>query len=418
METTYKLLPHQLKSLQSKARIAGIYGARGMGKSFYLSIEAMLSLVNGERCIIFAQTYRSLSMNLFREILKRCEESGIPAQLHQGNMTITYGNGIIFGFSYDNIVTVRGATEIHKLLLDEIAYAPNDLFATVAPCLRGTGTESKIRFASSPKKGSYWDRWILSSPEIEWFGGKQSDNIFLSQADLELSKAAIKDEMLYRQEILGEILDNDAEFAIIKSNEYPIVKGVGNIYSIGIDCAGLGADNNVFVVTDGCSVIEEIEQNIGDTFALSNIATELIEKYKPVSVNIDITGSTVNGLYDMLKLRHGNIIHGINFAQAAIMKDKYANARAEMYFNLADKIRSGFYISPESEIRDILSVTAYNQTSNGKFILIPKAEIKEIIGHSPDAADALALALYEVNDKPIYNSPNESLNIALKFVGV
>lgn len=416
MDIQIKLLPHQLKALNSKSQIAGICGARSLGKTYYMSVEALVSLVNGERVLIFAQTYKALTMNIFTEIMKRCEECGIPAELHNGNNTITYGKGIIFGFTYDSPDTCRGATEIHKLLLDELFYAPSDILAIAAPCLRGTGKESKIRFASSPKKGSYWNRWIKENQDIEWFTGKQSDNTFLSESDLELAKKAIKDPNMYKQEILGEILDDTAEFAIVQPDDYSSIRNKGNKYTLGIDCAGYGADSNAFVVSDGCSIIETELVPIGNTFSLSNIATNLIKKYNIKCVNIDTTGSTVNGLFDILKLRHGDMIHGINFAQKAIEHEKYANARAEMYMNLAEMIRNGFYID-DSEIKYVLGVTQYSITNTGKILLQPKVEIKEILGHSPDLCDALALSLYNIDNNTTYTH-EQNLNIALKFTSV
>lgn len=417
INVTIKLLPHQLKALSSKSQIAGIAGSRALGKTYYLSVEALMSLVNGERCIIFAQTYKALTMNIFAEIMKRCEECGIAAELHNGNNTITFGKGIIFGFTYDSPDTCRGATEIHKLLLDELFYAPADILAIAAPCLRGTGKESKIRFASSPRKGSFWNRWIKENQDVEWWTGKMADNTFLSESDIELAKKAIKDPNMYKQEILGEILDDTADFAIVLPTDYTDVRNKGNNYSMGIDCAGYGADNNAFVVTDGCSIIETELVQVGDTFSLSNIASNLIKKYNIKTVNIDITGSTVNGLYDILKLRHGeNMIHGINFAQKAIASEKYANSRAEMYMNLADKIRNGFYID-DNDVKYVLGVTQYSITNTGKILLQPKAEIKEIIGHSPDLCDALALSLYNTETNEFYTT-EQNLSIAMRFISV
>ena len=85
-------------------------------------------------------------------------------------------------------------------------------------------------------------------------------------------------------------------------------------------------------------------------------------------------------------------------------------------FNLVDRIKSGFYVDDE-EIRNELSYTSYVITNAGKTILVPKKTIKELIGHSPDKSDSLALACYEVSD-PIYRSPTESLNIAMRFAGI
>ena len=119
----------------------------------------------------------------------------------------------------------------------------------------------------------------------------------------------------------------------------------------------------------------------------------------------------------MLKHNVSNIeVNGINFAQKATNENVYLNARAEMYFNLADKIREGFYID-DDKIKEELQYTTYQINGSGKTLLCPKANIKELIGRSPDTSDALALSLYDI--KPLFDiSPNESLNIAMRFVNI
>jgi hypothetical protein len=67
-----------------------------------------------------------------------------------------------------------------------------------------------------------------------------------------------------------------------------------------------------------------------------------------------------------------------------------------MYTNLVKAIDEGFYIDDET-IRDELFATSYVITNNGKKAIVPKENIKEILGHSPDATDALALTFYETN---------------------
>lgn len=416
IEKKIELLPWQLKLINSNSKIAGLYTARGAGKTFYLSVEALTSLVNQERCVIFAQNYKALSMNIFTAILKRCQENAVKATFHAGNMTITYGKGIIYGFTYENINAVRGATEIHKLLLDEIAYAPIELLSTAAPCLRGVGG-SIIRFASSPRKGSYWDRQIKENKEWDVITGiKMTDNTKLSEEDFELMRASITDENQYRQEILGEILDDEVQFIVLSYKDYPLYhKGNNGIRRLGIDCAGSGADYNVFVVTDDNGILEKLKIQMADTYKLHSTASELIKKWNIKVVNIDTTGGFGNGLYDMLKYSTHNVsINGINFAQKP-KNDCYVNARAEMYFEMANKVRNGFYVEDE-EIKTELSYTTYNINNSGKTLLVPKAEIKEILGRSPDTTDAFCLSLYESDNQ--YISPSESLNIALKFASI
>lgn len=123
-------------------------------------------------------------------------------------------------------------------------------------------------------------------------------------------------------------------------------------------------------------------------------------------------GGFGNGVADMLE--HNNFSVGrINFGQKPL-KDTYVNARAEMYFQLVEKIKGGFYVDNET-IREELSYTTYLINGSGKTLLTPKNDIKELIGRSPDTSDALALSIYENEE---FISPAQSLNIAMKFISV
>ena len=83
----------------------------------------------------------------------------------------------------------------------------------------------------------------------------------------------------------------------------------------------------------------------------------------------------------------------VNFGQAAIDSQRYANIRAEMYFTLAEMLKNGGALPDDPNLKSELSVTEYKFTSAGKIILQPKEEIKEMTGRSPDRADAVALTV-------------------------
>jgi hypothetical protein len=71
-----------------------------------------------------------------------------------------------------------------------------------------------------------------------------------------------------------------------------------------------------------------------------------------------------------------------------------------MYNNLANAVKDGFFVNTikYKEIFDALKVTSYIINSQGKKALVPKEEIKAIIGQSPDALDSLALSFYGSHD--------------------
>lgn len=409
-------LPHQLKAKDSKQQITGIVGGRGCGKSIFLSAMALLEILQGGKVILFGSDFHTLIITLFGEIVKRFRECGLEPKVNYNDKSIAYGNGILYGFSYEAIDKVRGLSECSMLMLDELALAPANILEVATPCLRGSGRRTRILFATSPNKATVWNKWFRDKTDKDIYTATMFDNTELSEEDIELQKKAIKDEQGYRQEILGEILDADVQFCVISRNEFPMhYKGQYGIRKLGIDCAGSGADYNVFVVVDDNGILDIRKEQHADTFSLFAIAKELIQKWNIKSVNIDVTGGFGNGIYDMLRMNYQNlIINGVNFGQKA-NKDCYANARAEMYFDMAEKVRNGFYVNNE-DIKDELSYTSYDVNGNGKTQLVKKDKIKELIGHSPDTTDAFCLALYECHDE--YISPDESLSIAMKFVSI
>ena len=107
---------------------------------------------------------------------------------------------------------------------------------------------------------------------------------------------------------------------------------------------------------------------------------------------LDATGGYDIGFYDRLKHSHPEIKE-VNFG-AASPNDIYLNNRAYIYGRLAEACEKGFAIK-DTEIRRALKYTTWTLTNNGKRQLVAKEKIKEIIGHSPDTTDALALSFYD-----------------------
>ena len=89
------------------------------------------------------------------------------------------------------------------------------------------------------------------------------------------------------------------------------------------------------------------------------------------------------------------------------------NNRAYIYNKLAEALKNGFCIGVDAngqEIRRALKYTTWSLTANGKRQLIPKAKIKDIIGHSPDTTDALALSFYKALEVKYVMDRNKARN--------
>jgi hypothetical protein len=106
---------------------------------------------------------------------------------------------------------------------------------------------------------------------------------------------------------------------------------------------------------------------------------------------------------------------GINFAQKPF-DERHANARCEMYVETSKAIKGGLYVD-NRDIKTELSYTTISVNNSGKFQLCKKEDIKEMIGHSPDEADAFALSVYAQNhSEATLNESKHASNVANKYL--
>lgn len=371
------------------------------GKSYALSIWIVLQCLKnpGIRGIIIAQNYRALTLVLIREIKNRCSEFGITIEHNKSNNELVFPNGsILYGFSAESPDAVLGLTEISLLAIDEAAYTNEEIYNNARDRMRGSKYPSRVRLISSPSntRVQNWFSALCKNNADKVIHATAFDNPFTSQAFKdELVERYGEGTPLYRQQVLGEIFDADVVSQIVKRSEFPSSKNNSDTTCfMGIDCAGLGNDKDMFTVVDKYGMVEYKELQVGDLFQKSNIATQLYDKYKVKMCNIDGTGGYGQGLYDLLQSK-SYTSSMINFAQKAFDPDKYPNARTEMYLELAKAVKEGFWVN--DQVKEELLAQSVFINNKGNQQLVPKEEVKEILGHSPDLCDAVALAVYAKN---------------------
>ena len=414
MNIEIKLLKHQRAFLESKSNKVLLLAGRATGKSYVASIAAAMNMLMGKRLIVFAQTFSALQRNIFAEIVNRLDEWKVSYNYNKSSMIISVGNGICYGYSYENIESVRGLTNISVCIADEIALAPipEEFFAAVSPVMRGPHIIPKFYALTTPRGGSAWNELFKSDKTWDIITATTFDNTFLSSESIQLMKESLTVEM-QQQELYGQLLDMQVENAIIdidKVNTVP--NGSDEQYYCGIDFARYGSDSTCIVIRNGYSIVEMNKMNNVDTDEIVNTYLTLYKKYNPIMTAIDSTGGYDIGFYDRLK--HTNKeIQEVNFGSASD-DGICANKRAFIYFNLASALENGFAID-DNEMRQALRYTTWSLTANGKRILTPKDNIKRIIGHSPDSLDALALSFYKIKE-PTYTMDRQRVHTAVNFL--
>jgi len=211
---------------------------------------------------------------------------------------------------------------------------------------------------------------------------------------------------------------------------------------IGLDVAE-GGDNTCWCMVDDQGLIHMVSKRTPDTSLIVSETIALMQEWnvKPEKVLLD-RGGGGKQIADMLR-RQGFKVRTVGFGesvmpekrrgQASVEKRKefdedryvYLNRRAEMYGMIRNKLdpvftEGGFgipqkYCKPLGDgrkcLREQLGVIPLTFDSEGRMYLLPKTlkptesknsekqTLVKIIGHSPDEADALALAVFGLYSK-------------------
>ena len=108
---------------------------------------------------------------------------------------------------------------------------------------------------------------------------------------------------------------------------------------------------------------------------------------------IDVTGGFGAGWHDQL-LTLGRRPIGVEYAGRAHNANRYANKRAEMYFDAVEWIKRGGGLPDSPGVLAALTQTLYTFLGD-RLILEPKDEVKKKIGFSPDEADSFVQTFAE-----------------------
>ncbi len=406
MNIKFSLLKHQKEFINSDAKFTCMLCGRGSGKTYIASLLCAISLVQQKRIIIFAQTADALRENLMTEIRMRLDEI-IPGKYkyNQNTSKITYKHGVIYGFSYENIEAVRGYTAIELAIFDEIARAPQNLLNVATFCLRGKDRDGndikpKIYCMTTPRMGSWFNRYVKEHKEIKLIRATMYDNKFCTEEQIELMKSTVIDDNMLKQELLGEIVEDESAGVLFSTRlldtayEY-CGSPNDDTYCIGIDCAGLGRDMNAVILRTKTDIKEILKFNKITNSDLTRRIKMLVESYGLKNLShICIDEAYGLDLYERLCEELGKQYLTLVPFSGASPEPGYANNRAYMYCKLKKHIEESGIRGLTTDMKDELNATRYILNRSNKIQIIEKDEIKINIGRSPDTSDALALSFY------------------------
>jgi hypothetical protein len=375
------------------------------GKSRALAWWIIMQMVkcNGIRCIGIAQTHKALKRVLIREMQTVCAVKHIDYCYNKTEQEFSLPNGsVLWGYSGENATAMLGLSDISLLAIDEAAYIPEEAYQYASDRMRGGKFEPMSRMISSPQSmaAENWFSELCKKNPDAVVHATAFDNPFTS----ERFKQGLKDRYgegsnIYRQQVLGEIFDFDIASQIVMRKDFIAAKLIctDKRYWVGADFAGLGVDTNTVAVIDSTGVVDWYGKPDLNTQAKTQQVYDAYQNFKVVGSCGDSTGGYGQGPMDLLKEK-GIVMNPVNFAQKAYDEILYPNARTEMFLEAAQEIKNGFWVPEEAKVEFLAMQVAIDH--KGRQALLPKELAKKTLGHSPDLADSIALAIYAKNHGP------------------
>jgi hypothetical protein len=371
---------------------------------------------NGTRWLIGRaklKTLKETTLNTFWEV---CKMQGITSKTYNYNQTsgiITLANGSeiylkdLFFYPSDPNFDELGSLEITGAFIDEANQVTEKAKEVVKTRIRykldAHGLVPKILMTCNPSKN--WTYKTFYKPNRD--GNLQTGRVFIQSLvtdNPEISRhyvdnlQSINDKSI-RERLLHGNWDYDLNPARLM--EYDPCTDVftnshverGTKY-ITADIARFGQDKTVIIVWDGLRAIDVQTIN-------SSTLTEAAERIKGLSTNYAIPMSQVlcdedgigGGVVDILKCK------GFTANKTS---QKYANMKAECYYLLAEKVnKAELYIGAqltgeqvECIIQELQAIERGNIDKDTKPSINSKDSQKQILGRSPDYADALMMRMW------------------------
>lgn len=277
----------------------------------------------------------------------------------------------------------------------------------------GNPDDPLSEFAKKCQPNSSWNVIQVGYKDTPNFTGeKVSENLsslLIHPAWVE-EKAAEwgRDSALFRSKCEGEFPDQNTD-GFIQLNWLRACRNLelpeGYPVEAGID-VGAGGDRTVIRERRGMRVGRECVFVDSDPMRTIGKIVETINEWGIERIKVDVIGigwSLTGSLRELSskhnhsdKTTHAAEVVGVNFAAASVDPDRFVNLRAELYWTVGreySRLGKWDLSSVDDEVFAELTAPSYKiMDSRGKIKIQAKEEIRDILGRSPDRADALLLA--------------------------
>ena len=405
-------------------------GAAGGGKTYFGCAWIIISALRypGTRYLVGRAVLKALKQSTLLTFFEICKEWGLKQNVHYKynsiDNVIKFFNGSevylkdLAQYPSDPEYDSLGSTEYTYSFIDEASQVPLKAYMIVKSRQRYKldeyGLLPRTLVATNPAKNFLYSEFYKPSIEKtlpkyrKFLPSLVTDNPFISKHYIENLKKLdknSKERLLYGNwdydDDPSKIFDFDALQNMFKKAEEP-----DDEYYLTVDLARMGGDRIVLVLWKGFyikKIFSYVKQKIDVT---EDKILEIKNKYNISNDNIIVDedgmgGGTVDRLEIQGFVNNSRAID--NSFKHEDPQANYANLKAQCYFYLAKYVNEGkigTYNMPsdfkETIIEELDRTRHHDHDKDGKLKVTPKQDIKELIGRSPDFADAIMFRMYFV----------------------
>jgi len=392
---------------ETRARNKVLYGGRASSKSWDAASNAVRLASNFSLkflCIrqfqnnIKESVYTLLKDQIYRYELQNDFDITQNTIIHK-----TTGSSFLFFGIARNIDEIKSTEGVDVCWIEEAHNLTKDQWEIINPTIRKEHSEFWIIFNPKNRTDFVFNNFVEHPPN-ETIVRKinYNENPFLTDVmKRQIAEKKEKDFDDYEHIYEGKAQEGDEKALFSYSDIEKAMDGntegvdLTGVFSYSADVARYGNDKGVLTKRKGYRIYWLKEYAKYSTMEYANAISNEIEQEdrEPDAVFVDTIGVGA-GVMDRLEEKGYPAIDS-NASMKADEINKYYNKRAEMYFNLNAFIQKGGKIPNDKELKEeLLAIRFLFSKANGKIIIQPKDEIKELLGRSPDKSDSVAMHFF------------------------
>ncbi len=385
------------------------------------------------KVIATAPTMQQLYNVLWAEI-KKWLDSSMVQQLLVWTKTKVYVTGdserwFAIAKTATKPENMQGFHEDHMMIVvDEASGVADPIMEAILGTL--TGDDNKLLLMGNPNRieGVFYDAFNKDRDKFKTRTVSSRNSKRTSKENIEMLESKYgRDSDVVRVRIDGQFpkgaLDSFISLETVElatESKLPVEEvEASDVLHIGVDVARFGDDKTVITPRISTKVYEFRRYTKKSTMETAGYvlqcAAEYMAKFKHLKhaiIKVDdsgVGGGVTDRLREVVAEQHLKYtVLGINNGESAT-DDYYFNLGAQLWGHIKELLELNFSnnmqgkpevmidLPPDDEMIKQLSVRKYFMTSKGKIRLESKDDMKKRGIGSPDTADSLSLALYDVN---------------------